>query len=60
MRTDAERQPLDFSTPNAMAQGTAAGDYALTPQESINIANGGVDFVVPLRQIGGRGKADIP
>lgn len=42
--------------PNA-APGSPTGSYALSGFESINLYNGGLNFHLPLLQVGGRGAA---
>ncbi|MGE0132300.1 MAG: hypothetical protein AB7U82_29815 [Blastocatellales bacterium] len=49
--------PMDGHTPPGMAPGAPAGSYALSGFESVNPYNGGLNFHMPLLQVGGRGKA---
>src|SRR5215211_5680808 len=45
----------DGSTPLGLTPGAPAGSYALSGFESVNPFNGGLNFSLPLLQIGGRG-----
>jgi RHS repeat-associated protein len=47
------------STPSGLAPGAAAGSYALSDFDSVNVYNGNVNFHLPLLGIGGRGGAQM-
>ncbi|MET0623077.1 MAG: hypothetical protein ABW250_08880, partial [Pyrinomonadaceae bacterium] len=47
----------DGATPSGLASGSPAGSYALSGFESVNPYNGGLNFSLPLLQVGGRGGA---
>ncbi len=44
-------------TPAGLAPGTPSGSYALSGFDNINPYNGGMNFSLPLLQVGGRGSA---
>jgi len=48
---------LPGSTPPSVAPGTPPGSYALSDLETIELYSGKVNFVVPIRDIQGRGSA---
>ncbi len=48
------------STPLGIAPGSPSGSYPLSDFESVNLYNGGLNFRLPLLQIGGRGGAGYP
>ncbi|HKR59900.1 MAG TPA: hypothetical protein VJS64_09190, partial [Pyrinomonadaceae bacterium] len=50
----------DGSTPLGLSPGSPAGSYSLSDFESVNLYNGGMNFSLPLLQIGGRGGAGYP
>lgn len=45
----------DYHTPTGIAPGAPAGSYALSNFEHINLFNGGLNFRLPLLEVGGRG-----
>jgi hypothetical protein len=47
----------DGTTPSGLASGSPAGSYSLSGFESVNPYNGGLNFSLPLLQVGGRGGA---
>lgn len=51
----AGKSVTDGSTPLALQAGAPAGAFALSGFESVNPYNGGLNFTLPLLQIGGRG-----
>jgi YD repeat-containing protein len=53
----AQTSPTDGATPLGLAPGAPAGSYALSGFDNINPYNGGLNFRLPLKQIGGRGSA---
>lgn len=49
--------PLDGYTPSGLRAGAPAGNFPLSGFDTINPYNGGVNFSIPLLQVGGRGSA---
>lgn len=49
----------DGSTPPYLTPGAPVGSYGLSGFESINLFNGGLNFSLPLLNIGGRGGANM-
>ncbi len=47
----------DGSTPPGLSPGSPAGSYALSDIDTVNFFNGGLNFRLPLRKMGGRGEA---
>jgi RHS repeat-associated protein len=47
----------DGFTPSGLTVGAPAGSYALSGLENVNPYNGGLNFSLPLMQVGGRGGA---
>ncbi len=52
--------PTDGTTPAGFAPGAPAGSYALSGFETINPYTGGLNFRLPLLQVGGRGGVSVP
>lgn len=50
-------KPTDGLTPSALTAGAPTGAYALSGFETVNPYNGGLNFSLPLLQVGGRGGA---
>jgi hypothetical protein len=50
----------DGATPLGLAPGSAAGAYPLSDFDVVSLYNGGLNFRLPLYQIGGRGGASYP
>jgi hypothetical protein len=50
----------DGATPSGLAPGSPAGSYPLSDFDVVNLYNGGLNFRLPLYQIGGRGSAGYP
>ena len=51
------RNLLEGITPPGIASGGAAGSYAVSATENVNLFSGGLNIQVPLRSIRGRGEA---
>jgi RHS repeat-associated protein len=49
--------PYGGYTPPGLSQGGAPGAFSLADFENMNLANGSLDFSLPILRIGGRGKA---
>ena len=47
----------DGTTAPALEPGTAAGSYALSGFDNVNLFNGNMNFAMPLLKMGGRGAA---
>jgi YD repeat-containing protein len=50
-------RPTDGSTPLGLSPGAPAGSYGLSGFDNVNLYNGGLNFHLPLLNIGGRGGA---
>ena len=61
MATSAMAQgSTDGSTPAGLAPGSPTGSYPLSDFDVVNLYNGGLNFRMPLYQVGGRGSAGYP
>lgn len=58
--TAPAQSPTDGSTPSGFAPGSPAGSYALSDFDTVNLYNGGLNFRLPLLDVGGRGHARYP
>lgn len=54
---DVSTSAVSGITPANLGPGAAAGAYALSGFESVNLYSGGLSFHLPLLEIGGRGEA---
>ncbi len=50
----------DGATPLGLAPGSPSGSYSLSDFDVVSLYNGGLNFRLPLYQIGGRGGASYP
>ena len=57
LRAQLTTSIFDGATPPAVEAGSAAGSYALSGFESVNLYSGKLDFALPLLRLGGRGEA---
>jgi RHS repeat-associated protein len=53
----AQTSATDGNTPLGLSPGAPAGSYALSDLDQIGLFNGGLNFKLPMMQIGGRGAA---
>ncbi|WP_321475968.1 RHS repeat-associated core domain-containing protein [uncultured Paludibaculum sp.] len=51
---------VDGATPPVLAAGRAAGSYALSDFESVNLFGGGLSFLLPIVPLGGQGAPGAP
>lgn len=54
------QSPMSGTTPAGLAPGAGAGTYSLSGFDNVNFYNGNLNFSLPVLQVGGRGRAQIP